>query len=306
MSQSVLAHVGQEPGAPVGAWIGIGLLALAYGWGLVVLWRRAGVGHGLSVRRAAAFAGGLLALALALVSPIDHLAEELLSVHMVQHVLLVMVAAPLLVLGEPLIAFAWALPRRPRLAIVASLGRPGGGMAAWRFLSSAGAAWVIHLAILYAWHLPALYQAALENEALHALEHALFLGTAMLFWFALFELGGRKGIGNGAAVLYLFAAALGETPLGALMLFSQQLWYPAYAATAPAYGLTALEDLQLAGTIMWVPPGLLMLGIAAVLFLAWMAAVEQRMQQREGGAVGSTVAPPLPGLQSGESKQGSV
>ncbi len=134
---------------------------------------------------------------------------------------------------------------------------------------------------LYVWHLPRLYQAALANDGVHALEHAMFLGTALLFWFALFRLAGRRQIGNGAGVLYLFSAVLAETPLGALMLFSQQLWYPVYAATTPAYGFSALEDQQLAGTIMWVPPGLVMLGIASVMFLAWLEALERRMKERE-------------------------
>jgi putative membrane protein len=270
-----------EWGAEPAVWSGIGLLALAYGLGLAVLWRRAGIGHGIRPRQAAAFAGGLLALVLALASPVDHLAEELLSAHMVQHLLLVMVAAPLLVLGEPMVAFAWALPRRPRLAIAGAWHRAGGVRHAWRWVSGATVAWVLHLAALYVWHLPVLYQAALASELLHALEHAFFLGTGLLFWYALLRLTSHRRTGHGAAVLYLFAAAMAETPLGALMLFSQQLWYPVYAATAPAYGLTGLEDQQLAGTIMWVPPGVLMLGIATVMFLAWFEALERRMKERE-------------------------
>jgi putative membrane protein len=274
-------HLWTEWGTESGAWIATALLAAAYGHGLWVLWRRAGMGHGVTAKRASLFAAGLLALTLALVSPLAHLADELLSAHMVQHLLLVMIAAPLLVLGQPLAVLAWALPRRGRLSVARAWHRARPLRMAWAWVSLPAVAWAVHLVTFYAWHLPSLYQAAVADEALHALEHGLFLGTAVLFWHALLQLSGRKRLGNGAALLYLFAAALAETPLGALMLFSQVPWYPAYAATAPAFGLSVLEDQQLAGTIMWVPPGLLMLGIAAVMFLAWFEALERHMRERE-------------------------
>jgi putative membrane protein len=293
--------------------LGITLLALAYARGAWAVWQRAGYGHGVRHRQAAFFALGLLAIFLAVASPLDALANELLSAHMVQHLLLIMVAAPLLVLGRPAVAFAWALPRPARLATAHWWHHARGLQAGWRWLNRASVALALYLLTLWVWHAPVLYQAALADENVHALEHLLFLGTGMLFWQALLRLGGGQRLGYGLGVLYLFVAAMGETMLGALMLFSQQPWYPAYAGSTAAFGFSALEDQQLAGTIMWVPPGVITLGIAAGMFLAWLDALEQRMQTRERAATQPSVSSNLltePGLQQagpgelGQSREG--
>jgi putative membrane protein len=285
MNEHLWAAWSNEPAI----WLSIGLPALAYAGGARAVWRRAGYGHGVRPHQVAFFGLGLVALILALASPLEHLADELLSAHMVQHLLLIMVAAPLLVLGRSAVALAWALPRPARLAGGRWWHRAGALHTLWRWLNLPLTALALHLVTLWVWHVPALYQAALSDETVHALEHLLFLSTGMLFWQALLRLGGRQRLGYGLGVLYLFAAAMGETMLGALMLFSQQPWYPAYAGTA-VFGLSALEDQQLAGAIMWVPPGVIMLGIAAGMFLAWLDALERRVQKRETGALHNTTA----------------
>jgi putative membrane protein len=279
MSLRLLTDWGFEPAI----WLSIVAAALLYGIGTWRVWGRAGHGHGIRPKQAACFAAGLLAIVLALMSPIDHLAEDLLSAHMVQHLLLILAAAPLLVLGAPQTAFAWALPRNPRLAAARRLHGARRLRAVWRWITRPAAAWSLHVGTLLAWHLPGLYQAALANDAVHALEHLMFLGTAFTFWWALLRMGRTGRLSYGLGVLYVFGAGLAESGLGALMLFSDQVWYPAYAATTPGYGLSALTDQQLAGVIMWVPPSVVMLGIAVAMFLAWLRAIEAHMRQLEGG-----------------------
>jgi cytochrome c oxidase assembly factor CtaG len=109
----------------------------------------------------------------------------------------------------------------------------------------------MHGAALWIWHLPALFDLTLSNDAVHALQHFSFLGAALIFWWALIRGHGRRNFAVG--VLYLFGAMLHTGLLGAFLTFSQRLWYPVYAGTTEQWGLTPLEDQQLGGLIMWVP-----------------------------------------------------
>ena len=180
--------------------------------------------------------------------------DALFSAHMVQHELLMLVAAPLLVLGRPLAVFVWALPLswRRRTGFVTSL-KPVS--ACWRFAAHPLAAWTIHALVLWAWHAPALFQASVAKPWVHILQHFSFLLAALLFWWALLHGRQRHG-GDGAAIVYLLTTAIHTAVLGALLTFSSQPWYPVYAPGTAAWGLTPLEDQQLGGLIMWVPGGL--------------------------------------------------
>lgn len=239
----------------------IGLFAA--GWiywrGVTSVWGRAGRGRGIAPWRAASYAAGLVALAVALVSPIDGVSSALFSVHMVQHLLLVMIAAPLVVLGRPHIAALWAMPRPARRAVARAWRRAPGLRTAWRLTSHPAVAWSLHTAALWAWHAPRLYEGAVRHEGLHALEHASFLLTALLFWWVLAGHGARRRIGFGGAMLYLFTAALQSVILGALLALSQLPWYQVHFGTTALWGLSPLEDQRLAGLIMWVPAGLVYL-----------------------------------------------
>jgi cytochrome c oxidase assembly factor CtaG len=136
-------------------------------------------------------------------------------------------------------------------------------------------AWVIHVAILWAWHLPSLYQATLQDEFIHALQHVCFLFSALLFWWALIQ-GRTAALRYGVAVLYVFTSALQSGLLGALITFARTVWYPAYEQTAPAWGLTPLEDQQLGGLIMWVPACAMYIVAGLALFAGWMRTSEER------------------------------
>jgi len=224
---------------------------------------------------AAAFYGGWIALVIALVSPLDALGGILFSAHMAQHEVLMIVAAPLLVLGRPLVAMLWALPASWRVPVARAFQtRPIAS--AWWFLTLPAVAVVVHAIALWVWHLPSLYEATLRSDGVHALQHTAFIVTAALFWWALVH--GRYGrLGYGAAVFYVFITSLHSGVLGALLTMSPNLWYPIYGKTTAAWGLDAMEDQQLAGLIMWVPAGVIFLVLGLALFIAWLAEAERRV-----------------------------
>jgi putative membrane protein len=147
-------------------------------------------------------------------------------------------------------------------------------------ITNALAAWLIHGAVLWMWHLPSLFQAVLESEFVHALQHLSFLLSALLFWWALLQ-GRRHAINYGLAVLYLFTTAAHSGLLGALLTFARTVWYPAYAGKTDSWGLSALEDQQLGGLIMWVPACAVYIVAGLALFAAWLRESETRVLRRE-------------------------
>lgn len=241
------------------------LATLLYAAGARRLRRRSRHHAALDTRAILSYVAGVLVLIVALVSPLAAVGAHLMSAHMMQHVLLMLVAAPLIVLGRPVVAMAWAFPRGVRRRLGRALTRPV-VRRSWRAISNPYYVWVMHAAALWLWHAPPLYEATLRSSLVHALQHLSFFGTALLFWWAALEFGRRRSRA-GTGVLYLFTTAVHGSVLGALLTFSTAIWYPAYALRAPAWGLTALEDQQLGGLLMWVPAGVIYL-IAALATLA--------------------------------------
>jgi cytochrome c oxidase assembly factor CtaG len=231
--------------------------------------------HSIKKWQALAFAAGWLALFIALVSPLDALGGILFSAHMAQHEMLMIVAAPLLVLGRPLIALLWALPPRWRVRVGQwAQSRPIAR--SWHFVTGPFVVTILHALALWIWHVPSLYEATLRSEFIHALQHSSFLFTAALFWWALIH--GRYGrMGYGVAVLYVFVTAAHSGALGALIAFSPHVLYPIYQQTTAQWGLDPIEDQQLAGLIMWIPAGVLMTILGVALFAAWLGEAERRV-----------------------------
>lgn len=257
----------------------IGAGCLIYVVGLSRLWHHAGVGRGVSVARALAYALGMLALAVALLSPLDYLSDRLFSAHMSQHELLMVLAAPLMVVGRPFTAYMRALPPAGRAALGRWLKRPRVRWA-WQFTSAPLLVLVLHALVRWVWHIPALFEAAMRHEVLHAFQHVTFFLSAALFWWALIH--GRYGkVGYGLAVLFVFATTLHTSVLGALIALSPRLLYPIYRARAPAAGLAPLDDQGLAGLIMWVPSGVLLSLSGLALFAAWLGEAERRARRAE-------------------------
>jgi len=260
--------------------MGLAATAWAYARGVQTLWsgdRRRGV-TGWQV---ASFTTGLLVLFVALVSPLHPISSELLWVHMVQHVLLVLVAAPLIVVGAPLIPMTLALPLSWR-RMIRRWGRIGWLSSIGRLLTRPIVAWTLSVASLWAWHAPGPYDAAVRNEAIHALEHLSFLATATLFWWVAFRPGPHRRLSGGSDVLYVFTAGIQSGALGAILTFAGSPLYPAYAHSVARWGLTPLQDQQLAGLIMWIPAGLVYVVAAGALFVRWLVSMEREARRAEG------------------------
>lgn len=242
---------------------GLAAAALAYGYGLARLRRRRAT-RGLPPWRVMSFGLGLALLAAALIWPLDALGEWSFAAHMGQHLLLIVLAPPLLVLGAPLAPLAAFAPARRFLAYVP-----------WRRLTHPLAASALHGAVVWAWHAPGLFEWALRFEAAHVLEHATMLGSALLFWWALVHAARGRASGFGGSLVCLFLTMLHMGLLGALLTFAPRPLYPVYGDRPEALGLAPLEDQQLAGLIMWVPGGLGYLLAALGLAAAWLRQAER-------------------------------
>jgi cytochrome c oxidase assembly factor CtaG len=255
-----LAH-SVDPAAPPGwtldLWI-TGPLALAaglFGLGFARLAGRSRTGAASLRRRGLLFAAGWSVLTLAVVSPLHQLGERSFTAHMLEHELMMLLAAPLMVLAEPLAVMLWAFPAPARRAI-GGWSRSGAVQRPWRTLVDPVVATLAQAAALWLWHAPALFDRALAHEGWHVAQHLSFLVTALLFWSAMLH-GRQRSRNYGPAALCLFATSVVSGALGAFMAFSESPWYPRYEAMGLApLGLSPTEDQQLAGLLMWVPGGL--------------------------------------------------
>jgi cytochrome c oxidase assembly factor CtaG len=253
--------------------------------GLVRVWRAAGYGRGIRPFEAAAFGFGWLTIAIAVSPPLDDWSEKSLAAHMVQHELLMVIAAPLMASGAPVVALLWAMNARSRRALTGMVHRPVAAVV-WRTVTAPPSVFLLYALALWVWHVPALYDYALEHEAVHVVQHLCFFGAATLFWWGIVH--GRYGrLGYGAAVVYVFATAVHGGVLGALMTVSPRAWYAPYAAQH-AIGLTALEDQQLAGLLMWVPAGLVFAAGALLLFAAWLRQSERLSRFKDAAVLRPT------------------
>ena len=170
---------------------------------------------------------------------------------MIQHELLMVVAAPLIVLGRPLEAWTWALSGSARRFFAAAAKTTVLRTIGYVTTLSLGA-WVLHALALWLWHLPILFRAALLNPVVHILQHGCFFGSALAYWWTV--VGGRARNPTGTSIASLFTTMLHTSALGALLTFAPSPWYVTDGARA--FGLSALEDQQLGGLIMWVPGGM--------------------------------------------------
>lgn len=262
-----------------GVLIPLAIAGVWYAAGLSAITRR-----GLSVRKRQAllFAAGWLFLFVALASPLDAISDQLFSAHMVQHELLMIVAAPLLVLARPTAVLLSAFPGGTRRTVVRIACSPA-VRRAWRTLGRPMHAWLVHGIVIWVWHAPVLFDAALENDAVHAVQHLCFLGSAMVFWWSLVY--GQRRASRGMSILYLFTTAVHTGVLGALLSVSRHAWYAAYADRAAAWGLSPLADQQLAGLIMWIPASLAYLLAALLLFARWLRESEWSVERGERAAL---------------------
>lgn len=218
-------------------------------------------------RRLAAFLAGLALLAVAFLSPLATYADALFWVHMLQHLLVIFAAAPLLLLGAPILLARRVLGGTAKQALVLLL-----RSRVVHALTFPPVSWALFVGTLWASHLSGLYQSALEDRGVHLAEHALYLGTALLFWHPVIGLEPmRWRLGFGGRLLYLFLVVPANALLG-VALYESVRPYPHYAGLARDWGPSVVGDQQAAGALMWIVGGLGMLVAALLVAVAWARA----------------------------------
>ncbi len=215
------------------------------------------------------FLVGAFILLFALVSPLDEIGDRyLFSVHMTQHLLLTLVAPPLLLIGAP----GWLLRPLLRDPVIRR---------AARFFTLPLVAFALFNIDFIVWHLPPLYEATLHSNVLHIFEHLLFIGTAFLNWWPILSpLPELPRLPAPAQILYLFAQALPATLLGAFIVFAPVPLYPTYAAAPNLFGIDPMSDQQFSGLIMWMPGGMVYLLALSIVFFVWLDRDERAERER--------------------------
>lgn len=256
-----------EPTIVVGLVVAAGLYIR--GWRR--LRRRGRGGRILKPWRAWCYAAGLGTVAIALLSPIGTFDSMFFFMHMTQHLLLIMVAAPLLWLGAPLLPTMWAFDRGPRRRLGRLFQDRNPVHRVFHFLTGPAVALTVYILVLFIWHYPPLYDAAQGRSWVHDLEHVMFLGGALLFWWPVVHpSGGKRRLSYGAGILYIFPAKIAGFVLGATLTLSSEPFYTTFLESPSLWGLTPLGDQQLAGLLMWVVGGLLYIIPLLVLVLMMM------------------------------------
>lgn len=281
----VLAHAGQglEPHDVWTAWTFDPLVVAALA-GTALAYRRGWREGPDRPTHRVAFWGGIVAIAVALISPIDAMSGVLVSAHMAQHVLLILVAAPLLAVSAPGGALLRGTPQLVR--VITRTTRRAVGLDAERLarLRSPIARWLLYVVTLWLWHASIVYGLAVQHEPIHVLEHATFLASAFLVWSAI--LGPlRVRVTRGLGLLGVFTLGLQGIFLSVLLTFAREPYYAEHIVAPAAWGLGPLADQQLAGVLMWIPAGFIHTGIALFLLVSWL---------REFDAADDVVAVPQP------------
>jgi putative membrane protein len=251
--------------------------AVLYGFLVYIAHRDGHWGKDAKLSQVVWFAFGLLLLLIALVSPLDALSNyALFSAHMVQHILLALIVPACLLLGTPRywIESLYDLPvLRKALPLVT---HPIVTLAAFNF-------------ILWIWHLPSLYEGALRDVNVHVVEHLMFLATGVLMWLPVLQgVPPKQAMSYLAKIGYLFFNMISSSILGAIFTFAPSVIYTFYGTTPLTFGLTPLDDQQLAGAIMWVPGGGLFLASILISFALWLQSEDR---------TGQTKYPPPPYVQ---------
>ena len=279
MLTPIIAHAGLpvQPDDLWSTWT-VDPLVLA-GLGVIAVWfargRRPRPDAAGARGRAWCVAAALAAIAVALLSPLEAASGSLASAHMVQHILLILVAAPLVALGAPGAAIVRGAPAVARRTL-ARWRRPLTSVrTASRRLGTPVAAWLLHVGTLWFWHAALPYDAAVENDSVHAVSHVTLILTAIVFWRAVLPPLATFRAPTGVGILLVFAMGLQSVFLSALLTFATTPWYAAYKGTTQAWGLTMLEDQQIAGAIMWVPAGLIYLSAGLALVGMWIRSAER-------------------------------
>lgn len=277
----VFAHLAEAAPDAASLWLAwnlsptlvLGILALTALYFGAPAWLRRRSRHTepLTPWQVAAFSSGLVTLVVALMSPIDALGDEFLfSAHMVQHMLIGVVAPPLLLLGIPAWMIEPLLDWSPLRRAMRALAHP---VPAFGLLNLD----------LWLWHAPALYNATLANEAIHIFEHLTFIVLGVIFWLPILSPTPLiPRISRPFAILYLFGGCQPMVALGALLTFATAPFYTAYVDAPRIWGMDALADQQLGGLIMWLPTNIPYLIALSIVFFKWVGAIDRREREAVG------------------------
>jgi putative membrane protein len=234
----------------------------------------------VSAWRSLAYLTGLAVLWVALMSPIDVLSGQYFYMHMIQHLMLVMIAPPLLLIGDPMPIMLWGMPSALRLEVGRWLKPDAGFRRVLRSLTTPGLVWLYTVVALVAWHEPIAYNATLESELIHDLEHLTFFGAAMLFWWHVIGAAPHlhRRLSRGVRIGYVLSVVPATALTGIAISFSSKPIYRHYM-TVPRLGkMTVLQDQMLGGVLMWIP-GSMMYIIAALVLIARLIQAEDRRVQ---------------------------
>lgn len=247
-----------------------------------VLYIVGGIGRRTDRWRDVAFWSALVAILIALQSPLEMLARQLFWIHMAQHLLLMVVAAPLLALASPWTRMWRALPRGLRRGIARPVFKdPKLAPLRWTYrrLSNPTVVWFLAAGNLWLWHVPALYDLTLRNHLVHHVEHTLFLGLSIAFWAVLIDqYPFRSPLGSIGRATYVFTAMIQSWGLAGVLSFAGAPFYAYALLPSRPGGISALTDQQLGGGMMWVP-GAITYSLAFVwLLFRWLAEEDARSQ----------------------------
>jgi cytochrome c oxidase assembly factor CtaG len=251
-------------------YIGIALLIALYLYAVGPLRKKYQLADSVKRSQVVLFIVGMLVMFLALASPLDELGDEyLFSAHMVQHLLITLVAPPLLLLGTP----GWLLQPLLRKRVLLGIGK---------VLTHPFVAFFLFNVDFWLWHAPPLYNATLANENLHIFEHMLFIVTAVIYWWPILSpVKELPRLSLGGQVLYLFLSGMPSVALGAGLTFSPPLYAPYIQQPIRAWGISPVTDQQLGGLIMWVPVNIIVIVIVSILFIRWMLTQDEKQRLQE-------------------------
>lgn len=248
---------------------------VAYACGVIRIRREVGSHRVIGRSQTAAFAAAMVLFVIVLSPEVDEVTDALFSAHMGQHLVLMLLIPPLLVWSRPVLVMLWGLPRDVRKTFATSSSVHWLRAATWQLMHPLSVA-ILFLGTFSFWHLPRPYAWSLQNEWVHTFEHLSFVVTAFMFWTLVIEPSGRRRMEFIPSMLFVAAIAVLSGLPGALMILSPVVLFKAHGTAAYAWGMTPLEDQQIAGLIMWIPAGIFFLAPIAWLFFKSLQTADRR------------------------------
>ena len=229
--------------------------------------------------RPVALVAGVLSLLIASLSPLHNISGSLFFAHMIQHIILIMIGPPLILLGGPIVPVMRGLPSGLRREIVIPILQNRKCRKLLEICTNPVVAWFVYVGSLWAWHTPRLYDEAVRNTGIHGLEHGFFVLASIFFWWCVIDpIPMKPKLSGGLRLLYLFLATLQNTVLGAFITLSTAPWYSSYLVSSEILmGLTPMQDQRIGGLIMWIPGAMMYFLALSIAFFVMIFGEERRV-----------------------------